>query len=267
MRHKTSTTIMTTKFFIATLLFCLASNSTGATVAPLTFCFEDVAQRPWSQPDGSGLNIKLLKRVEKLLGERFIYISKPWKRCQEEVRMGIVDGFFGAADSAERRLYSVFPTRPDGSVDAEAALYEDRFNVYLRSLGRGVWDGKKLSSPQRPVVAQRGYLVAALLREQGVAINDTIKTADEGLTLLANGHADVAVLQGMEAEDLASLHSKFKAVVVQSPMPYAVLPLHLAINKNTYARDTKRIAAIWAAIRSERKSSDYRKLLDAAGVK
>ncbi|MDO8178004.1 MAG: transporter substrate-binding domain-containing protein [Undibacterium sp.] len=240
----------------------------GATLAaPLTFCFEDIPQRPWSQPDGSGLNIVLLKRVENLLGEQFIYISKPWKRCQEEVRMSIADGFFGAADSVERRRYSVFPMHADGSVDAAAAIYEDRFNVYIRSGGKAKWDGKKISSPQRAVVVQRGYLVATLLQEQGVAINDSVKTAAEGLAVLASGQADVAVLQGIESENLVNLDPKFKGMFVSSDLPYAVLPLYLAINKNTYLRDSKRVKAIWAAIRAERNSAGYRKLLDSAGVK
>ncbi len=54
----------------------------------LKFCFEDEVQFPWTKPDGSGLTIELLKRVEERLGERFEFIAKPWKRCQGEVSNG-----------------------------------------------------------------------------------------------------------------------------------------------------------------------------------
>lgn len=85
--------------------------------------------------------------------------------------MGIADGSFGTADSFKCRRYSLFPMHADGSIDAAAAIYEDRFNVYIRSDGNAKWDGEKLSSLRHAVVVQRGYLVATLLQEQSVAIN------------------------------------------------------------------------------------------------
>src|SRR5689334_9264655 len=84
---------------------------------PLRLCFEDVDQRPWSTPSGKGLNFELLRRVEILLNEQFIYLPKPWKRCLSELKIGQVDGIIGAADSIDRRAWSRIPQLPDGRED------------------------------------------------------------------------------------------------------------------------------------------------------
>lgn len=247
------------------LVFLLYLLSGLAVAAPLKFCFEDVPQRPWTMPAGTGLNFELLNRVEKLLSENFVYISMPWKRCQEEVRRGELDGLIGVADSAERRLYAVFPSLPDGGLDTTATLYDDRFNVYLRIGGDATWDGKELINSRRPVVVQSGYLVVeSMLRERGIKINDTIKSAEDGLRFLAEGIADAAVLQSIEAERLLKEDPRFKGTVISAPTPFAVLPLYLSFGKTRYAQDPKRIDAIWSAIKTVRNSAEYRKLFDAA---
>lgn len=256
---------MPTPFLNLAIASLLCMFNALAMAAPLKICFEDVPQRPWTMPDGTGLNFELLNRVEKLLGENFTYVSMPWKRCQEEVRSGEFDGIIGVADSAERRTYSEFPHLVNGNLDTSAILYEDQFNVYLRVGSDVAWDGKKLTAPNRPVAVQSGYLVVgAMLRERGFKINDGIKSAEDGLRFLADGMIDVAVLQSIETEYLLKQDPRFQGRIVAAPTPFAMLPLFLAINRSIYARDPKRIDAIWAGIRTVRNSAEYRKLLDSA---
>jgi len=252
---------------ISALGLTLMLTGRAVSAAPLNFCYEDVAQKPWTMPDNSGLNITLLKQVEKLLGEQFSFSAKPWKRCQEETRQGVVDGFFAAAINNERLQYSVFPTHSDGSPDKTAALYEDRFGVYLRKGGNGAWDGKKIDSPQFPILVQRGYHVANLLRDQGLSVNETIKSADDGLRFLVSNLADVAILQGEQARILALHDPRFVDMVITSPIPYQVLPLYLAVGRKRYDENPKRIEAIWAAIRQVRESPEYKAQLNAAAAR
>jgi polar amino acid transport system substrate-binding protein len=77
--------------------------------APLKCCYEDVPQRPWTYPDDKGLNFSLLSQVEKQLGEKFEYVSLPWKRCLAYVNSGTMDGVIGATFSPERLEFGVFP--------------------------------------------------------------------------------------------------------------------------------------------------------------
>lgn len=249
-----------------TLGLVLSLTCKLAMADPLTFCFEDVPQKPWTQTDNTGLNFELFKRVEKILGEQFVYVSKPWRRCQEEVKAGVLHGFFAGADSQERRLYSVFPSQEDGNSDPNYALYEDRYLVFLRRDGVGTWDGKKLSAGKHEILVQRGYLIAKILRERDLATNESVKSAEEALLMLASGAADVAVLQGSEAEDLVKLDPRFKQLIRIEQKPFIVLPLYLAIGLSTYQSNPQRIKNIWSAIRSVRNTPEYRKLLANSGA-
>jgi polar amino acid transport system substrate-binding protein len=236
-----------------------------APATPLKFCFEDVPQRPWTMPDGTGLNFELLHRVEKLAGENFVFLPMPWKRCQEEVRNGELDGIVAAAESVERRQYAVFPTLANGALDASATIYEDQFNVYQRTGSAAAWDGKTLSSPNRPVAVQSGYaVVTAMLHDQNIQTIGTIKSAEDGLRFLVDGIVDVAVLQSIETEYLRREDPRFKGTITAAATPYVILPLYLPINHLTYERDPKRIHAIWNAIRTVRNSTEYHKLLESA---
>ena len=170
-----------TLFVFALWLSCWPAQAQTA----LKLCFEDEAQIPWTRPDGSGLTIELLKRVEEKLGERFEFIAKPWKRCQEEVRTGVLDGYFGAAASEERQRFSVYPSLPSGEVDVSSALHIDRTRIFMRNNSAVTWDGKNLSQVKRPIVVQRGYLIGNMLVKQGFKIRE-VRTLNEGLNLLAS---------------------------------------------------------------------------------
>jgi polar amino acid transport system substrate-binding protein len=47
------------------LALTMAAPLAQAAGAPLKFCYEDIPQAPWTMPDGTGLNIELLKRAAK----------------------------------------------------------------------------------------------------------------------------------------------------------------------------------------------------------
>lgn len=239
------------------LLFCTQAAFATEQV-PLRLCYEDIAAKPWTLPEEAGLNAVLLKRVEKVLGERFIYVSRPWKRCLEEMRRGDFDGIFAAADSEERRTFGVFPTLPNGEADPARALHEDVFQVFLRKDGAASWDGKLLQVPSNGVLVQRGYVIGGILRERGFDVREVTNSAGDGLRQLAAGMFDVAVLQGLESEVLLRSHTTWSTKVTKAPMPYATLPMYLFVGTGVYERDPKRIEAIWASIATIRKTPAYR---------
>lgn len=180
-----------------------AADTVAGRPAALVMCYEDVVQRPWSSPGATGLNFELLRRVERQLGERFVYAAKPWRRCIEELRLGSVDAVIATADSKARRSFAAYPLLPDGSADPARALFTDSVNVFLRAGGQGSWDGHTLVAPNQEVAVQSGYLVGAVLRERGYRPRELVKSADDGLRLLLTGMFDVAILQGIEASSLA----------------------------------------------------------------
>jgi polar amino acid transport system substrate-binding protein len=249
---------------LLTLFVLLAALGPGAARAahgaPLQFCYEDVPQPPWTMPDGSGLNIELLKRVEALTGERFVLVRRPWLRCVEETKLGVMDGMIGAADSPERRQFTLPPMLPDGSADARKALYLDNVSLVMRVGSRAAWDGKELHNPRGLVVAQRGYFVAGLMRERGQRVLEQVKSADEALRLVVSGSADVAVLMEHSVHDLLRNDPRFRGHLKMAPIPFTVFPFHLLIGRLSYEKNPARIEAVWNAIATVRSTPEYRKL-------
>ena len=247
-----------------TLLAALACQAAYcAPAAPLHLCYEDVPQPPWTMPDGSGLNIELLKRVETLTGEQFVLSSRPWLRCMEETRLGRMDGMIGGADSPERRQFSLPPLLPNGSPDAGKAMYVDNVSIFLRAASGAAWDGKELRNPRRTVVTQRGYFVADLMRARGQRVIDNVKSADEALRLLASGTADVAVLMENSVQNMLRDDPRFRGRIVMAPTPFTVFPFYLLIGRASYEKNPARMEAIWSAIAAVRASPDYRKREEA----
>ena len=245
---------------LSMFMLMLGLGAPSARAVPLVLCYENAPQAPWTMPDGTGLNFELLERIQTLTGERFVYAGKPWQRCLEEARAGVIDGLIGSADSPARREFSRPPLRADGKPNPEKAMYQDRVNVFLRVGGAAGWDGHALRNPRGVVIAQRGYFVADLLRAHGQRVQDNVKSAEEGLRQLAADSADVAVLQGRVAEDLVHGDPRFHGRITMARMPYVVFPFFLMITHKTYAADPKRIEAIWSAIASARLDPAYRKL-------
>jgi polar amino acid transport system substrate-binding protein len=247
---------------IRIILFSHLLVSSAQAQTPLKFCFEDNPQSPWTMPDGSGLNIELLKRVEEILGERFEFIAKPWKRCQEEVRVGVLDGYFGAAVSAERLHYSAYPSLSDGSIDLDAALNNDQVRLFMRTQSAVSWDGKKLRHVKQAIVVQRGYLIGSILQKQGFKIHE-VRSVEEALHSLSKSEAELAILQGMDAVYLSTREPRFKNSIQIHTLPFMDLPLYLAINRNVFQQNPKRIQTIWNTIKSVRHSTSYQQLFDS----
>lgn len=248
------------KWLLALLPAFAGAAACAATPAPLTFCVEDVVQRPWTSPAGVGLNFELLKMVEKRLGEHFNYVFRPWKRCLEEVRLGRLDGIVGAADSPERRTFAVFPLLADGRVDPSRELFQERYHVFLRAGGKASWDGHQLRTPGNTVLVQAGYVIASVARERGLQPNELVKSSEEGLRMVADGIAEAAILYGDESERLAYEDPRFAGRVVGAPQPYWVTHLFLMVGRRSEARDPQRIAAIWRAIGAVRQTQEYQKI-------
>ncbi|MES2297379.1 MAG: transporter substrate-binding domain-containing protein [Pseudomonadota bacterium] len=240
----------------AAALAALLMAPAGA--APLKLCYEDVPMQPWTTPQGGGLNLDLLRRVAAELGEQFEMTAKPWKRCLEELRSGQVDGLIGAADAPARRAFSLPPLLPDGRANAELALYTDSAYVFIRAGSPASWDGKDLVNPRGEIVAQRDYLVANILRERGYKVRDTIKLAEDALRMLAANAIDVAVLQSGSAAEMVKIDPRYRGRINQAKTPYMVMPFYLMIGREVYAREPKRIDAIWNAIGTVRATPEYR---------
>lgn len=249
-------------FALRCIVLAVASAAAQAPAwgAPLNFCYEDIPQAPWTMPDGSGLNIELLKRAAKLAGEEVKFVARPWRRCEEETRTGVMDAMVGPSDNPRRRVYSVPPRKADGTQDPERAMYRDHVDLYLRMDSGASWDGKTLVNPRKLVVAQRGYYIVDMLQAMGQKVIDTPKSAEEGLRILAAGSADVAVLMGRDAENLLKEDPRYQGRVALAKQPFASFDFHLMAGRKSYDKDPRRFEALWNAIAKVRATADYQRL-------
>lgn len=242
------------RYLAAVLALSLAGNSHAH--LPLRFCFEDVQQQPWTTPDKQGLNFVLLNAVEKSLNEKFVYVALPWKRCLAYVANGEVDGVVAAVYSPERAKYALVPSHADGKERREAALYVDDFHIFVSAGSKVSWNGKQFSNLRGAVAAQAGFIVVSQLRSMGLQVDESSKTAESGLRLLAAGSVEAAVLQGRQALYHQRQDARFRDLA-KLPQAFAHVPLHLMIARPSHQKDPKRIEAIWSAIEKERASAEY----------
>ncbi|WP_395007831.1 hypothetical protein [Undibacterium sp.] len=90
---------------------------------------------------------------------------------------------------------------------------------------------------------------------------------EDALRLLANGDADVAILQGLEAVHLSKQDGRFKDSVVSHSLPYLNLQLYLAIGQHSYKRDAKRFQFIWNGIKTVRNTASYQQLVETTTIR
>lgn len=244
--------------------FCFWAGVLPTQAAPLKLCFEDVPQRPWTQPDGTGLNFVLLKAVEQRLGEQFDYIPLPWKRCLAYVASGEMDAVIGAANSTERSRFGRVALSANGKERVETSLYVDSFNVYVRSDSHIDWNGQQFQNMKGSVAIQAGFVVATPLREMGLEVDQSGKSTEHALRLLLAGSSSTAVLQGNQANFLLHGDERFRGKIKVLPTPFASIPMFLLASKKSYVQQSGRFEKLWAAIALERASAAYKNQEKAA---
>lgn len=235
--------------------------------SPLRICYEDVVQYPWTTPEGEGLNFVLMEMVRQKLQENFVMQARPWKRCLAYAANGEVDAVMGAADTPERRRYAVFPARANGEARTEARLYATGFHIFVRKGSAIQWDGKQFHHLHGTVAAQAGFITAERLRAMGLPLDDSSKTAENGLRLLHGGLVEAAVLQGEQALKNLQENPQFQSNIQVLPKPFLSLTMYLMVSKKIYALQKPRIDAIWQAIEQVRSSESYLQQERAAGTR
>ncbi|MGQ5524706.1 substrate-binding periplasmic protein [Chitinimonas sp. PSY-7] len=241
----------------AITLSCFLWIGTLVQANPLRLCYEDVDQPPWTFGDGHGLAFDLLHKVETELSEQFTYSGKPWKRCIEEVKAGIVDGVIGAADVPERQVFVEYPRSANGQVDPGSMLWRDHFYLFAATESKVEWDGVRFQNLNGSIATQRGYSVIYWLNKLGIPVTAESKDADELLRILVTNLAGAVIIQGPVAVKMANNDLRFRGKVRTLAKPFRSEALYLIINKQAYAKSPARINAIWQSIAKNRQSTEY----------
>ncbi|MBB5017930.1 polar amino acid transport system substrate-binding protein [Chitinivorax tropicus] len=246
--------------WLCSLTIGLSSTLYAHTPPPLVLCFEDIPQKPWTHPDGSGLNLDLLRMVQRRLNEQLIFVPKPWKRCLQELKAGKIDGVIGGQDAPDRRTFAVFPTLPKGQIDSKYRLFGDRFYIYVARGSLVDWDGVQVSNLSKPVAIQSAYAIHHKLDRLGVHYIEAGKTAADGFRLMEAGVVDAVIAQGDEGTALLEREHRFKDQFIQLPNPFDTVAFYLFFSQATYNKSPTRIRSIWQEIEKVRESGEYKKM-------
>ena len=255
---------MTSKRWLLSAL--LAWSACGASFAgekppSMKFCHEDVDVYPWVLKDRPGLNVIHMRGVEQKLGVKFEILPLPWKRCQEELREGKVDGIFAASFKNERLEIGHYPMSGD-KTDAARAMMYDGYSLYRLKGGSAQWDGSKLNVAGS-VGAQPGYSILDQLKQLGARVDDGAKTADDNLKKLVAGRVEAVALQTLEGDNAIATNAEFSAKVEKVKPPLVDKPFFLMLSKQFVAKYADFSKDIWKTLAEVRESPDYKAKMGA----
>jgi polar amino acid transport system substrate-binding protein len=254
-RKRTMTLNQTLVAGLLTTVFC-----TGVVAADrpavLRFCHEDVDVYPWVLKDKPGLNIIHLKVVEQKLGVKIETFPLPWKRCQDEMREGKVDGIFAASFKAERLEIGVYPMIGD-KPDASRAMMYDGYSLYRIKGSATLWDGKKLTATGS-IGAQPGYSIVDQIKQLGAKVDEGTKTADDNLKKLLAGRLDGVALQTLEGDNSLATVPEFSARIEKISPPLVDKPFFLMLSKQVVGKYPDFSKDLWKTLAEVRESADYK---------
>lgn len=171
--------------------------------------------------------------------------SVPWPRCLDGVQRGTYDGASSAVAITSRLQYMQFPMR-EGQVDPNKAVVDfDLAAVAVRNSGI-VWaEGSFSGGKQYRALVLAGWdIVADLLRERGLQMDDSPKTVDQQLSMLVRGRAELAVgeqrvLQGR----IAALGLEQQLELLPASLMH--MRAYTAFNRNFYRDHSQAIEQAW----------------------
>lgn len=218
------------------------------------FCLEDQANPPFIEARDqwvSGNRGYLIDLADLAANESNItlsYINRPWKRCQNELKLGNVDGLLTFIYSPERDHWAEFP-KTNGNVDHRYG-YLAQYKVFTYTDSTLEWDGEKFNSDSAAVFSAPGYLAQRRLQDLGYIQTRNITPID-GLTLLGNERIDGYILENLVGHNIAS-NLKIDQKLKTLEPAFMEQALYVVFSKQRYAVDFQEIESFWRALANQR---------------
>lgn len=224
--------------------------------ASMKLCYENEDVYPWVLKAKPGLNIIMLNAVEQKLAVKFELVGLPWKRCQDEVKNGAMDGLFAASFKPDRMEIGIYPMAA-GKPDESKAMMMDGYTLYRLKGSAVQWDGKKLTVGGA-IGAQPGYSIIDQLKALGAKVDDGARTADDNLRKLIAGRVDAVALQTLEGGNSLANNAEFSTKVERVSPVLVEKPYYLMLSKQFVAKYGDFSKEAWDAVVQVRESPDYK---------
>jgi polar amino acid transport system substrate-binding protein len=238
--------------------FLLASSASwAADQTTIRLCQDSEDVYPWTLKGRPGLNNILLDIVEAKTGMSFSIASEPWKRCQEEMRVGAIDGMFAISFLPARQEFGVYPMR-GSEVDVSKNMMIDGYSLYRRRGDDSVkWDGTEMSI-NGMVGVQRGYSANEQLLKLNAKIDSGSYLVDENLRKLIAGRVAAVALRTTEGDSVLAMNREFSGKIEKLPIPLVEKPYYLIFSKQFAATHSKQVQDLWDMVEHVRNSPEYK---------
>lgn len=239
----------------------------GPSTAPLVIAMNQESEPPWVLPSGEGIDQRLVMQASLRSGIPVRFLPLPWPRCLAQLEAGTVDGLLNVSYTPEWAAFARYPRGPKGAVDEGRRLHRDTYSLFLRRGDQLTWspDGG-FQGPVGLVAAQQGYHIVGILRQQGVAVDDSVQGLLTNLEKLAAGRVQAAALHTRFVTAILDQRPDLAERIAGLPTPLATLDYYLVLSRRSAARRPDPAGALWTAIDQLRAGSDYRAWCLAAGV-
>lgn len=221
----------------------------------LVLCFEDSDVLPWRTRNKVGMNFVMLEAVAARTGLRFEYQGRPWRRCQDDLRRGSVDGAFGISVTPERQTFMVFPG--GDTPDPTKRMFDGGYVLVRRRHTAVTFDGARIRGLSGPIGAQPATSIAQDLRREGYPVDDAAPTPQALLQKLASGRVAAAAVGTDQMHQLLREKHAWLSDIEVLPQPLVEKPYFLALSQSFAGRHPAIASRVWEAIGEVRESEAY----------
>ncbi|OHD13594.1 MAG: hypothetical protein A2086_09920 [Spirochaetes bacterium GWD1_27_9] len=249
-------------FKITILLFSLLFlNSLFAeepTPSEITFTHEDENAYPWVLPDGTGIDIEMMKILEKKINIKIKLQKYPWKRCLELMKSNVVDGAFASSFKTERLEMGHYPTKEDGNIDNSKNIHYSGYSLYILRTSNLEWDGKAFKNLTGKIGIQSGFSIADKLKSLNVQIDEETKSIENNFNKLIKNRIQGLALQTARADFVLSKNKEFSNKIIKYSVDIESKPYFLMLSFDFVKKYPNLSKKIWKSIENIRNSKEYK---------
>jgi polar amino acid transport system substrate-binding protein len=273
MTQKRKAYLLTAAVLALAFTVSIAMAGTPPKPASLTFACEDTNSFPWvfqNKGNTEGLDIELLKILERRLGVKINLVKYPWKRCLAMMKSGEIDGVIGSSFKPDRLNMGSYPTKQGGSnestrerdVDISKRLHISGYSLY-RLKGTPIeWNGKTFKNlGDKTIAAQMDFTIAVDLLKLGAVIKETPEDPSFIFRGLINGHFAAAALQTSTANHILNRNSEYRSRIEKCSVdvsPFHQKPYYLMLSFQLMSKYPGFAEKIWKGIEEVRESDAYK---------
>lgn len=247
---------------ITTFLPMLAAADDQA----FTLCYEDQHFPPFLlgtdvvQTDKpAGILVDYVKLAAQNQGMVINFVRLPWKRCQQAVHTGEVDGLFVFIYSEERDAWAQFP-KTNGQPD-DRYTHLSTYKVFVRNGSNLTWNGETFSPTNATIQSVPGYMSDKKLQNMGYVPVANLQPK-EALPLVESNRLDGYILDDLIGKSLL-INLGLSESLSTLNRSFMTDPWYVVFSKQRYAKSAVEIERFWDTLRvirieeSERIISSY----------